>query len=130
MEFFNNIIKGLEVILVLYFSLTLNVRLYQDGKKEDYVIPTGIVKCTWTILPNNSSGSIQYECTSGEGIGNFISFYIATGAIPGEKINIRSGVQVGDYTYSGGPSSIKSVTKSFTVRKGYTTDISATIGPA
>ena len=36
MEFFNNIIKGLEVILVLYFSLTLNVRLYQDGKKEDY----------------------------------------------------------------------------------------------
>jgi hypothetical protein len=37
---------------------------------------------------------------------------------------------VGDYTYSGGPSSIKSVTKSFTVRKGYTTDISATIGPA
>ena len=126
MEFFNNIIKGLEVILVLYFSLTLNVPLNQDG----YVIPTGIVKCTWTILPNNSSGSIQYECTSGEGIRNFISFYIATGAIPGEKIDIRSGVQVGDYTYSGGPSSIKSVTKSFTVRKGYTTDISATIGPA
>lgn len=31
MEFFNNIIKGLEVILVLYFSLTLNVRLNQDG---------------------------------------------------------------------------------------------------
>ena len=36
MEFFNNIIKGLEVILVLYFSLTLNVPLSQDGKKEDY----------------------------------------------------------------------------------------------
>ena len=34
MEFFNNIIKGLEVILVLYFSLTLNVPLNQDGKKE------------------------------------------------------------------------------------------------
>ena len=115
-----------------YYSISLNfikniiVPLNQDG----YVIPTGIVKCTWTILPNNSSGSIQYECTSGEGIGNFISFYIATGAIPGEKIDIRSGVQVGDYTYSGRPSSIKSVTKSFTVRKGYTTDISATIGPA
>ena len=36
MEFFNNIIKGLEVILVLYFSLTLNVPLDQDG----YVIPS------------------------------------------------------------------------------------------
>ena len=36
MEFFNNIIKGLEVILVLYFSLTLNVLLSQDG----YVIPS------------------------------------------------------------------------------------------
>ena len=34
MEFFNNIIKGLEVILVLYFSLTLNVPLKQDGKVE------------------------------------------------------------------------------------------------
>ena len=104
----------------------INVPLNQNG----YVIPTGIVRCTWTILPNNSSGSIQYECTSGEGIGNFISFYAATGATPGEKIDVRSGVQVGDYTYSGGPSSIKSATESFTVRKGYTTDISATIGPA
>ena len=36
MEFFNNIIKGLEVILVLYFSLTLNVPLNQSG----YVIPS------------------------------------------------------------------------------------------
>lgn len=34
MEFFNNIIKGLEVILVLYFSLTLNVRLSQSKIKE------------------------------------------------------------------------------------------------
>lgn len=104
----------------------LNVPLNQDG----YAIPTGIVRCTWNILPNNSSGSIQYECTSGEGVGSFVSFYTATGATPGEKINVRSDVMVGDYVYSGGPSSIKSATESFTVRKGYTTDISATIGPA
>lgn len=37
MEFFNNIIKGLESPLVLYFfSSDLNVPLSQDGKKEDY----------------------------------------------------------------------------------------------
>ena len=36
MEFFNNIIKGLEVILVLYFSLTLNVPLNQDGEAPKY----------------------------------------------------------------------------------------------
>lgn len=37
MEFFNNIIKGLESPLVLYFfSSDLNVPLNQDGKKEDY----------------------------------------------------------------------------------------------
>ena len=38
MEFFNNIIKGLEVILVLYFSLTLNVPLNQERKKEDVYV--------------------------------------------------------------------------------------------
>ena len=37
MEFFNNIIKGLEVILVLYFSLTLNVPLNQDAKARYYL---------------------------------------------------------------------------------------------
>ena len=37
MEFFNNIIKGLEVILVLYFSLTLNVPLSQSGKSPEWV---------------------------------------------------------------------------------------------
>ena len=44
MEFFNNIIKGLEVILVLYFSLTLNVPLNQDGKTlTTYTIKIRIV---------------------------------------------------------------------------------------
>ena len=53
MEFFNNIIKGLEVILVLYFSLTLNVPLNQEGKIES--------KKYWefdiSIPANTSTGS-------------------------------------------------------------------------
>ena len=49
MEFFNNIIKGLEVILVLYFSLTLNVPLKQEGERIKY----------WTFkinIPSSSNG--------------------------------------------------------------------------
>lgn len=49
MEFFNNIIKGLEVILVLYFSLTLNVLLKQEGERIKY----------WTFkinIPSSSNG--------------------------------------------------------------------------
>lgn len=46
MEFFNNIIKGLEVILVLYFSLTLNVLLSQDGEDNT-------VDITYTVINNS-----------------------------------------------------------------------------
>ena len=46
MEFFNNIIKGLEVILVLYFSLTLNVLLSQDGEDNT-------VDIIYTVINNS-----------------------------------------------------------------------------
>ena len=52
MEFFNNIIKGLEVILVLYFSLTLNVPLEQYAKA---IYVNFIV--TWSGNPSKPYGA-------------------------------------------------------------------------
>ena len=75
MEFFNNIIKGLEVILVLYFSLTLNVPLSQSGEVKYYSITVRISQSITgnvsiypfvnTNLPNYSDYTRRYSVSGG-----------------------------------------------------------------
>lgn len=56
MEFFNNIIKGLESPLVLYFSSDLNVPLNQDGSHRTVQISLTPVSASDWILSGNVNG--------------------------------------------------------------------------
>ncbi len=73
MEFFNNIIKGLEVILVLYFSLTLNVPLNQSVRLGNlhFVVASVNTPDTWDIeiTIKDGSNSIQWLTLNGVFVG-------------------------------------------------------------